>query len=332
MTYRHVVLAIATAAIILTVAGCGNAPVATVGGVKITESEFNDQLIKAFGEDVLRGMIDRELIRQAAADRGIELTEEEIAQEIEQAKSQYQTEEQFQQSLAARDLSQEEWEEEVRTIALARKLALHGVEPTEEELRAFYEEHREQLGQPATVSFSEIVVASKEDAQKVLEELEGGDASFADLANRYSLSNTRTAGGERGEMPIEAITHPEIKEAATSLPIGEVSEPIEWGGSWMILKVRDRKEARAASLEADREQIVEQYRMANANSLRDILAEQMKKTNVNIVDPRFQRLNEVYTTMPEEIPQFGAEGEQAPLPDAPVVPEVEDVPVAPDSE
>ncbi len=316
LTYRHAAIFVAVVTIGATIAGCGNNPVATVGGVKVTETEFNDRLVQAFGSDVLRSMIDRELIRQAAEDKGIELTEEELARKIEEAKQQYESEEQFQQFLAARDLSEEEWKEDVKVVALAEKLALQGVDPTEEDLKQFLEEHKRQFARPATVSLSEIVVSSKEEAQEVLQELESADASFADLASRYSLKNTRERGGERPEMPISRI-EPFLRGAATSLPVGDVSDPIEANGSWYIIKVRDRQQAREASFETDRERIEQAYKRANANSVADILKEQMKKTNVNIVDPRFQQLNEVYTVAPDEVPQFGAEGGATPAPTTP---------------
>ncbi|HCA46349.1 MAG TPA: hypothetical protein DEP45_03020 [Armatimonadetes bacterium] len=284
-----------------------------MGGVKITETEFSDRLVKAFGEDMLRSMIDRELIRQAAADRGVEVSEEELAKEMEQAKAQYGTEEQFQQFLTANDLTQEEWEEEVSMMVLARKLALHGVEPTEQQLKEFFEQNKDQFAKPAMVSFSEIVVDSKATADEVVAELKKGESSFADLASRYSMATTREAGGERPEMPIQSITQPQVREVAENLPVGQVSDPIDANGSFVILTVRDRSEGRPASFETDREAIEEQYKMANANSLRDILDEQLKKTRVTIVDPRFSSLNEAYTTVPEDVPQFGAEG-QEPLP------------------
>ncbi|MGI5820082.1 MAG: peptidyl-prolyl cis-trans isomerase [Armatimonadota bacterium] len=308
MTYRNVLIAVVAVVVIAMIAGCGNRPVATVNGLKITENELSDRLIQTAGDNVLRSMIDRELLRLAAQERGLEVTDEELAEEIEQTKAEYGTEEQFQQFLAANDLSQEEWENEVRIMVLARKLALHGIDPTEEQLNEFFEEHRERFRQPAMVSMSEIVVANREDADEVLRELQAGTASFADLASRYSLAGTRESGGERPELPIEAITQPEIQQVAQNLPVGEVSDPIEVGGSWVILRVRDRKQGRDASFETDRDMIDEQYRMAHAHSLSDILQEQIEKTNVNIIDPRFQRLNEVYTTTQRDIPQFGVEG------------------------
>lgn len=325
---------------VLTLAGCANRPVATVGGVKITEQEVNERLVQAFGEQVLRSMIDRQLLQMAAKDKGVEVTEEELAEAVEEAKAQYGSEEQFQQFLAQNNLSEEQWKDEVRIMVLAKELALHGINPTEEQLREFYQEHKDRFGEPAMVSLSEIVVSSKEEAEEVLQEIEAGDASFADLASRYSLSGTRESGGERPPMPIEQIQQPEIKEVAQNLPVGEVSQPIEAGGSWLILKIRDRTQAREPSFEQDREQIVEEYKRANANSLDEIIKEQINKTNINIVDPRFQGLNEVYSTMPDEIPQFGAEDAQQdgagqpapqPVPDAPELPDAPDAPAAPDA-
>lgn len=327
MTYRHLLLAVFTISLALTIAGCGNSPVATVGGVKITDAEFNDRLVKTYGEDLLRTMIDRELIRQAAADRDIQISDEEMADELAKAKLQAGPEEAFQQFLTENDLTEEQWEEEVRIMVLAKRLALQGVEPTDAELQAFFEQNKMQFAQPATVSFNEIVVSSSEDAAKVQEELAAGDASFADLASRYSVSTSRESGGEMPEVPVDRIGQPQIKQIAESLPVGEVSDTIEVNGSWVILKVRDRTAGREASFETDRERIEEQYKMANANSVRDILDEQAKSTTVTIVDPRLSGLNADYTAMPDEIPQFGTEdtapADGEPLPEAPAAPDAE---------
>ena len=323
LTLRAVALAVVSVALVLTIAGCGSSPVAVVGGVEITEAELNDLLIKRFGNDALGNLIDRELLRQAAAERGIEVTEEEMAEEMTQARSQFPTEEAFTEFLAQTDLSQEEWEEEVRLSALVRKLALGDVSYTDEELKAFFEANKDGFAQPATVALSEIVVGSREDAQKVVEELESGAASFEDLAGRYSLSYTRETGGERQEMPISQMPIPSLQEAAQTLPVGEVSDPIagpegpNGEQQWFIVKVRDRKEAREATWEADRERIEEQYQLQNARAPRDILQEQMGKTRVQITDPRFQQLNEMYTPVPTEIPEFGAEGTEGAAPVAP---------------
>ena len=309
MTYRYVSYAVIVLAMVAMLAGCGNSPVAVVDGVKITEKGFTDRLVSTFGRDMLRDMIDRELIRQAAADAGIEITEEQLDQEIEEAKTQFESEEQFNQWLASRNLTQEQWRDHVRMMLLTRELALKDVQYTDENLKQFFEENSEGFARPALVSLSEIVVNSEEDAREVLAELEKEETSFGDLARRYSLSpTTKDRGGERPEMPIEQIPIEGIKRAAETLPIGDASEPIPAEGQWFIIMVRDRKPAREGSWEEDYELIKEQYELANARPLQDILQEQIRTSNITIVDPRFQDLNETYTAVPSEIPQFGAQG------------------------
>jgi len=309
VTYRYVSYAVIVLAMVATVAGCGNSPVAVVDGVKITEKQFNDRLVSMAGHDVLRDMIDRELIRQAAADAGIEITEEQLDSEIQEAKAQFDSEEQFNQWLAGRNVTQDEWREHVRMMMITRALALKDVQYTDEDLRRFFEENKDRFARPALVSLSEIVVNSEEDAREVLAELEKGETSFGDLARRYSLSpTTKDRGGERPEMPIDNIPIEPIREAARTLPIGHASEPIAAEGQWYIIMVRDRKPAREGSWEEDHELIKEQYELANARPLEDILKEQIRTSNITIVDPRFQDLNEIYTALPSEMPQFGAEG------------------------
>ncbi len=320
MTYRYASYAIIMFAMVAMFAGCGNSPVAVVDGVKITEREFTDRLISTFGHDMLRDMIDRELLRQAAADAGIEITEEQLDQEIQQAKAQFDSEEQFNQWLAGRNLTQDEWREHVRMMMITRALALKDVQYTEEDLKKFFEENKERFARPALVSLSEIVVNSRADAEEVLAELKKGETSFGDLARRYSLSPaTKDRGGERPEMPIHNIPIESIREVARSLPIGQASEPIAAEGQWYIIMIRDRKPARPGSWEEDHELIKQQYELANARPLEDILKEQIRNSHITIVDPRFQDLNEVYTAVPSTIPQFGAQspasvgaGEQTP--------------------
>ncbi|MGD9497374.1 MAG: peptidyl-prolyl cis-trans isomerase [Armatimonadota bacterium] len=307
MAFRYVVSAtVIVLGTVLVLVGCGSSPVAVVNGAEITEKQLYDRLVQNYGLDVLRDMIDRELIKQAAKEAGVEVTEEELNKEIEQGKAGL-SEEEFNQWLATRNMTVEEWTEYLRMNVLARKLALKDVKYTEEDLRRYFEENKQNWSRPATVALSEIVVSSEADAREVLAELKKSEAKFGDVARRYSLSPTRQTGGERPEMPIESIPIEPVREAAQKLSIGQVSEPIAAEGQWYIIKVRDRQAARGASWELDREMIEEQYKYEHAKPLQDILREQIRKSNVRVLDPRFQSLNELYTPVPSELPGFGTQ-------------------------
>lgn len=298
-------------ALVMLFAGCQNSPVAIVNDVRITETEFNKRMVTAVGRDILKDMIDRQLLQQAADEAGITVDETEFQQEVERAKQGFPSEEAFQQFLTSRGMTPEDWLAEVRMALVARELTLKDVTVTDEALKAFFAEHKDKYDLPVRVSVSEIVVASKADADEVLAQLKKDPDKFADLARVYSLSPyTKSRGGKRPEdMPVDRIQSPEVRAVVTSLPIGEISGAmrVTTGGQeqWYILRVDNRKPARKGNFEQDKEQIERDYKGMNAKPLPEILKAQAAKSNVVIIDPRFQSLNEAYSSVSPDIPSFG---------------------------
>jgi len=304
-------------------AGCQNSPVAIVNNVRITEAEFNKRMVNAVGKDILKDMIDRQLLQQAADAAGIVVDEEDFNQEVERAKQGFPSEEAFQQFLTTRGMTQEDWLAEVRMALVARELTLKDVTVTDEVLKVFFAEHKDSYNLPMRVSVSEIVVATKADADEVLAQLKKDPDKFADLARVYSLSPyTKSRGGKRPEdMPVDRIQSPEVRALVTTLPIGEISGAMRVAlgdeEQWYILRVDNRKAARHGDFDQDKEQIERDYKSVNATPLPEILKAQAEQSNVVIIDPRFQALNEFYSSVSPDIPSFGAD--QAPAGEQPAV-------------
>jgi foldase protein PrsA len=290
-------------------AGCGNSPVAVVNGVRITEAEFNERLVQQHGQTVLSKMISRQLIMQMATRLSIEVPEEEISKRLEEFKKLHGSDEEFNRRLAAEGLSEEQLREEWRFEWILHRLMVRDVKYEEKELKKYFEENKDKFGEPIRVSLSEIVVASKADAEEVLAELKKGEASFADLARAYSLSPYgKREGGKQGEdIPLTAIRVEAVRKAAATVPVGKVSAPIPLEGQWYLIKVDDRKPARAPSWDKDKEAVKRRYEDAHAKTQEAVFREALKDSKVQIVDPRFQELNEIYTPLPEKMPEFGAE-------------------------
>ena len=338
---RGLWFALIGAVVVIVAVGCSNSPVAIVNNVRITEAQFNERMIAAVGRDILKDMIDRELIRQAAEQAGIQADEEELAKEVARAKEGFPSEEAFQQFLASRHMTEDQWIDEVRMALLARELTLKDVKYTDEELKAFFQEHKDRYRLPLRVSLSEIVVATKADADKVMAELKKDPSKFGDLARVYSLSPyTKSRGGKRPEnMPVDRIQIKEIREAVTRLPVGEISDPIRVAMNgqeqWYILRVDDRKPPREGSFEKDKEQIKRDYESLHARPLSEIIKETAENSNVVIIDPRFQELNELYSSVPAQLPSFGAGqpggGEAQPSAETTPAPPAETSPAEPDS-
>jgi parvulin-like peptidyl-prolyl isomerase len=85
-----------------------------------------------------------------------------------------------------------------------------------------------------------ILVETKEEAEKVIERLKAGEA-FADLAVELSKDKQSGAqGGDLGFVPRGQFVQP-VEEAIFSLPIGQISEPIETQFGWHVIEVLERE-------------------------------------------------------------------------------------------
>ena len=85
-----------------------------------------------------------------------------------------------------------------------------------------------------------ILVETEDEAQAIIERLEAGE-DFADLAAELSTDPGSAAnGGDLGFVPRGRFVDP-VDEAVFTLPIGEVSEPIQSQFGWHIVEVLERE-------------------------------------------------------------------------------------------
>ncbi len=124
---------------------------------------------------------------------------------------------------------------------------------TDEDLRRYYEEHRDEFKQPATASVEVVglsrvpeaadTAATLEAAKKIREQLVAG-ADFAELARKHSADpGSRERGGDLGWFGRGDMT-PEFEKAAFALKPGAISEPVLTPFGYHIIKVTDKKDDR----------------------------------------------------------------------------------------
>lgn len=89
------------------------------------------------------------------------------------------------------------------------------------------------------VRASHLLVQTKEEAVKLREEILAGK-DFAEVAREYSLCPSGQKGGDLGFFGRGKMV-PEFEQAAFSLPVGQVSEPIQTQFGWHLLIVTDKK-------------------------------------------------------------------------------------------
>ena len=124
---------------------------------------------------------------------------------------------------------------------------LQPIEPTERELRAYYDAHKDEMApQPPTISLRQILIRPKPNAaekaatRRLADSLvtalrEGAD--FEVLARRFSQDpGSADQGGSLGWQR-RGVFVPEFERVAFSLPRGAISEPVESPFGFHIIQV-----------------------------------------------------------------------------------------------
>lgn len=122
-----------------------------------------------------------------------------------------------------------------------------GIEVSEEEKRAHYEESKESLKRPPRMRLGQISVATAEEAESVAAALRAG-TDLAWLAGQRSTDGLRGKGGLEDWKEIRPGDGPISRRLLEAEP-GTVLEPIEREDSWVVYKVMAREEQGTYSYE-----------------------------------------------------------------------------------
>ncbi|TLS48442.1 foldase [Paenibacillus antri] len=231
-------------------------PAASVNGVAISKQDVFDALLAADGGQTLSSMIDEELVRQAAEAAGVEVADEDIAEQMDAIKGQFPSEDDFLSTLAMYGMTVEGLEEQMAVEVQLKKLLEPQVTVTDEEIQTYYDENAASLEEPEQVKASHILVATEEEAKELRQRLSGGE-DFATLAAEQSLdTGTVDAGGDLGFFEKGVMEEP-FETAAFSIEVGQLSEPVETSNGFHIIQVSEKKAAYMPTLEEKKEEIRE---------------------------------------------------------------------------
>lgn len=125
----------------------------------------------------------------------------------------------------------------------------------EDDIKEAYAKVETQAATKVEVHASHILVETKEAAEAIIKNLEGG-ADFAELAKAKSIGPSGKNGGDLGFFG-EGDMVPAFYAAASALEPGQTSEPVQTDFGWHVIKLAEKRNASAPPLEAVREQIVE---------------------------------------------------------------------------
>lgn len=125
---------------------------------------------------------------------------------------------------------------------------------TDEAVKKKYDEFIKTNVPEKQVHARHILVKTKEEAEKVIKELDGG-ADFAELAKKESTGPSGKNGGDLGFFSKSDMV-PEFGEAAFKLKPGTYTkEPVKTQFGWHVIKVEEVKDGTQPTLDEKRKEI-----------------------------------------------------------------------------
>jgi len=250
--------------------------------------------------EVLDGLVDQELLWQAAQDKGLVAGPQAIDSAVQQVRAQFKTEIDYVSRLATEGFTPESYHAHVKKVLSAKEYlaaATSTVEVGDDESHAFYLANPDKFELPEAVRARHILLrltpqddekkrnAIMEKATSILERLAAGE-DFASIARVESQDPRAGDGGDLGYFPRGKMV-PKFEEAAFALQPGETSGIVETRFGLHIIKVVDRQKAQTVPEDAAKERIREfllsqkQKQAATA-----AIAALRKAANIEIVSPQ----------------------------------------------
>ncbi|MGA2357835.1 MAG: peptidylprolyl isomerase [Terriglobales bacterium] len=232
-----------------------------------------DRIFAEKQRDVLRDLIDQQLLLQKGKDLGI-TGDTELIKRLDEMRKQMnlETMEDLEKAAEAQGASYEDFKQTMRNQIVTQRVIGQEVGSklamNKDDVKKFYEQHRAEMEQPEQVRLSEILIAPKTPAkpatskdakpeppseaeteaalaaaqakaQDVLEQIHKG-AKFEELAKKYSDGPSAKDGGDlqsfkRGTMPKE------LDDIVFAMKAGEVSNVIRTKQGYVVLQVTEHQ-------------------------------------------------------------------------------------------
>ncbi len=184
-----------------------------------------DQALKTVYNQVLEELISEALIRQYAQKNNITVGDDELAKSIEALVKDMGGQQEYDKALAARGLTKDLFATEQRSQLLGNKVRDLVTKDVPQSVEQVHARH--------------ILVQTLDEAIRAAKRVEGGE-DFAKVAREVSKDpGTAKAGGDLGWFP-RGLMVPEFEQAAFSLPLKQVSSPVQTQFGYHVIQVLEK--------------------------------------------------------------------------------------------
>lgn len=195
----------------------------------ISKEDFYEELKEHHGEQVLQEMVTIKILEDQFT-----VDDKDVDDQVDTAKEQLG--DQFEMWLESKGYGDEDTFRELVRVNLLFDEAVYGeIEVSDEEV----EQHYERISQE--VEAEHILVEDEELANEIKDKLDNGE-DFAELATEHSTDPGSAAeGGNLGVVPVGEFV-PEFEDAAYTLDVDVISDPIQSDHGYHIIRVTDKRD------------------------------------------------------------------------------------------
>lgn len=189
----------------------------------------------------LTKMIERKLQLQAAKTKGVDVSDQEVKQAVEELKKQGEKID------TADPQNATSVREQLILMRVVDREVRSGIMVADSEMKRYYQEHKERFAYPEEYQLSQILLKARSQsempeslarAKDILAALRKG-GSFEELALQYSEGMNAGRGGKLG-LVRQGELHPQIERAIASLPVGDISDISETSEGLHIIRVDEK--------------------------------------------------------------------------------------------
>lgn len=213
---------------------------------------------------IMENMILELLLIDAAEKDGFAMTDEELKTELDVYKGYFKTDDEYQEFLKTNEMTEEYLTEAIKKEYIINHYLEKNIEtlaPTDDELKKIFEETK----MSEQVRASHILLNTEEEAKAVKERLNKGE-NFEDVAKEVSVDPSKDNGGDLDFFSYGDMVK-EFSDAAFSMEIGDVSDPVKSQFGYHIIKVTDKKTDDKVTFETSKDSLTEKYKTNKYNEL-----------------------------------------------------------------
>jgi peptidyl-prolyl cis-trans isomerase SurA len=213
-------------------------------------------------KDVLRDLIDQQLLLEKGKDLGL-TGDTELIKKLDEMRKEMHLDsmEELEKAAQSQGISFEDFKQNMRNQIVTQQVIGREVGQKlvidKDEEKKYYESHQSELNQPEQIKLSEILIstekkskdlteeqqlqAAKAKADDLLDQIQKG-AKFEDVAKKNSDGPSASQGGDLGYFKRGALAK-ELEDVTFAMKPGEVSKVIQTRQGYVILKVIEHHQA-----------------------------------------------------------------------------------------